>query len=253
MIKISVTAIVLTAASVTGALASGPIAPPPPVPPAPLPMSAPWTGFYVGGALGYGASNYDIGASYSNPGIPLNLGLNLPDLGGQGGLYGLQAGYNYQLSNAWVIGAQIDAIGTGITNDTSLTAVLGPNSLAATYDLNVDSMYTISGRVGRLTSPDTMVYGLLGFTRGNFSGAYAASVNGTPLAAGGYDFSLNGLAVGIGMETMLSSNVSLALEYRYNHMDRYTFYNGPLVGGDTLDVGFDTSVHTVRAMINYRF
>lgn len=245
-----------TSALVLGATmahATGPVAMTPPPVYEVLPASTPWTGFYVGGSLGYGSSNYDLSGTYNNPGIPLNIGINLPDLGGQGALYGLQAGYNRQVSGNMVIGAQIDAMGSGITNDTALTLTSGANTLNFNYDLNVASMYTIAGRVGYLTSPQTMFFGLLGFTRGNFSGDYAATFNGAPVGAGGYDFSLNGVAVGIGMETMLNDHLSLGLEYRYNAMERYTFYNGPVAGGDNLDVGFDTAVHTVRAMLNYRF
>lgn len=234
------------------ASASGPVEVQPP-PMAYLPATTSWTGFYAGGSLGFGSANYDIGATYDNPGIPLTASLNLPDLGAQGALFGLQAGYNYQMSSNWVIGAQIDAMGSNITNDTALSVVSGPNSITGNYDLTVSSMYTVSGRLGYLTSPNTMVYGLLGVTRGNFSGDYNLAVNAVPLAAGSYDFSLNGMAVGIGMETMLNDHLSLGVEYRYNSMQRYTFYNGPLLGGDTLDVGFDTSVHTFRAMLNYRF
>lgn len=237
--------------SASMASASGPIAPPPPVMVAQLPATTSWTGFYAGGSLGFGSANYDIDATYTNP--PLSAGLNLPDLGAQGVLFGLQAGYNHQLSSNWVIGGQIDAMGSNITNDASLNLAFGPTTISGTYDLTVSSMYTISGRLGYLTSPNTMVYGLLGVTRGNFSGAYNLTVNALPPTSGSYDFSLNGMAVGIGMETMLNDHLSLGVEYRYNSMQRYTFYNGPLFGGDTLDVGFDTSVHTFRAMLNYRF
>lgn len=237
--------------SASMASASGPIAPPPPVMVAQLPATTSWTGFYAGGSLGFGSANYDIDATYTNP--PLSAGLNLPDLGAQGVLFGLQAGYNHQLSSNWVIGGQIDAMGSNITNDTALNISLPPNSITGNYDLTVSSMYTVSGRLGYLTSPNTMVYGLLGVTRGNFTGDYNLSLNAAPVLAGSYDFSLNGMAVGIGMETMLNDHLSLGVEYRYNSMQRYTLYNGPLFGGDTLDVGFDTSVHTFRAMLNYRF
>lgn len=246
----SAAALIFTASM---ASASGPIAPQPPVMVAQLPATTSWTGLYAGASLGFGSANYDIDGTYDNPGIPLTASLNLPDLGAQGVLFGLQAGYNHQLSSTWVIGAQIDAMGSNITNDTALNVVSGPNSITGNYDLTVSSMYTVSGRLGYLTSPNTMVYGLLGVTRGNFTGDYNLAVNAVPLAAGSYDFSLNGMAVGVGMETMLNDHLSLGVEYRYNSMQRYTFYNGPLVGGDTLDVGFDTSVHTFRAMLNYRF
>ena len=246
----SAAALVFTASM---ASASGPAAVPPPMTIAQLPTTTSWTGFYAGGSLGFGSANYDIGGTYDNPGIPLTAALNLPDLGAQGVVFGLQGGYNHQMSNNWVLGAQIDAMGSGITNDTALNIAFGPNTISGTYDLRVSSMYSLSGRLGYLTSPNTMVYGLLGVTRGNFSGAYNLTVNAVPVVNGNYDFSLNGMAVGVGMETMLNDHLSLGLEYRYNAMQRYTFYNGPLVGGDTLDVGFDTSVHTFRAMLNYRF
>ncbi|MCB1404883.1 MAG: outer membrane beta-barrel protein [Rhodobacteraceae bacterium] len=247
-ISLGIGALLLTAST---AMATGPVVTPQ-YPVVVTPPAAPsWAGFYAGGSLGVGSANYDLGGRYTNL-APVDIALNLPDLGGQGGLFALQGGYNFQLSSRWVAGVQLDATVTNIANDTSLSVAIGANTLNASYDLTVRSMYTLGGRIGYLTSPDTLVYGLLGVSRGNFEGSYAADINGTPLVNGSYDFSLNGAAVGVGVETRLSDRTTLGLEYRYNHMERYSFYDGPALGGN-LEVGFDTAVHTVRAMVNVHF
>jgi len=239
------------ALSATGAFASGPSVPPQVhvQPPVALATTS-WTGFYAGAALGYGSTNYDLGGSYSNP--PISASLNLPDLGGQGGLFSLQGGYNYQVSDRMVLGLQLDGALTGITNDTSLSVTDGVDTLTASYELRPRRMYTFAGRVGYLASPDTMIYGLLGYTRASFAGDLDASINGTSIFSDSYSFSLNGVAVGMGMETRLSRNTTLGVEYRYNHMRRYSFYDGPALGGD-LEVGFDTAIHTARVFLNVHF
>lgn len=216
---------------------------------------APWQGLYFGGSLGFGASNYDLGGTYAAPTPPLNVDLNLPDLGGEGAFVGLQAGYNHQMSDRIVVGLQLDGTFTGITNDTALNATLGTDTLSATYDLSPSTIYTLAARVGYLTSPDTMVYGLLGYSRANYSGDLNVSINGTSVFADDYSFSMDGAAIGVGMETRLSARTTLGVEYRYNHMGRYELYNGPLglAASDTLNAGFDASIHTARVFLNYSF
>jgi opacity protein-like surface antigen len=74
----------------------------------PRPFIAPtnWTGFYVGGFAGAAAGRTDIGFV----GDPVNG--NRPWV--MGGLGGLEAGYNYQFANKWVVGVEGDIAGANI-------------------------------------------------------------------------------------------------------------------------------------------
>ncbi len=213
-----------------------------------------WDGFYAGGSLGFGSSNYDISATYTDPGAapPAFASINLPDLGGQGPLFAAQVGYNFMVSPMMVAGVQLDGTITGISNDTSI--VLGaPPVLGASYTLRPRTMITLAGRAGFLPSPDTLLYGLLGYTRGSFRGQL--DVSAPPLGTvSQYDFSLNGATVGIGIETRVGRNATVGLEYRYTHFRRYSFYNGPaFTPTDNLEVGFNTDVQTIRASYNIHF
>ncbi|MFN4099205.1 MAG: outer membrane protein [Pararhodobacter sp.] len=238
------------ALSATAALASGPSVPPQVyVQPQVAMASASWTGFYAGAALGYGSTNYDLSGTYDDP--PFSADLNLPDLGGQGGLFGLQAGYNHQFSDRMVLGLQLDGAVTGMKNSSSLSLTDGVDSINLSYDLSPRTMYTLAGRIGYLATPDTMIYGLLGYTRASFRGELDATDIG--LGSASYSFSRNGVAVGMGIETRVARNTTLGVEYRYNHMQRYSFYDGPLFGGDNLEVGFNTSIHTARVSLNVHF
>ena len=69
-----------------------------------------------------------------------------------------------------------------------------------------------------------------------------------------YSFNLNGISLGIGMETRIGTNTSLGIEYRYTSLGRYSFFDGVIGGsGESAEVGFDTDVQTLRMTLNYRF
>ena len=243
------TVVAIAAFSGSAALANGiTMVPPDPVPYTPPAPAFSWGGLYGGASLGYGSTNYNPTLDI-NVGM-INLGLQMPDLGGRGALGGLQLGYNFMLSDNMVAGIQLDGVMTGINNTTAFNVGVGPFGVNAEYNLAPRSMITLAGRLGFLPTPDTMVYGLLGYTHANYRGALNVSVTPVPgtIVDESYTFNRNGVAVGLGIETRIGSNTTLGLEYRYNHMQRYSFIEGPPV-----DLGFDPSVQTVRAVLNYHF
>ncbi|AHM05884.1 outer membrane protein-like type [Roseibacterium elongatum DSM 19469] len=225
--------------------------------PAPVPVPAPvvddfWTGFYVGGALGMGSSNYDIFADIDIP-QTINGSIDLPDLGGQGALADIHIGYSHQMSSL-VLGAALDATFSNIVNDTSVTGELvGTGSADFDYELSPSEMYSLTLRGGYLVNPDTQVYALVGYTHGTFTGEADLTVRdagGTTIIneSGDYSFDLAGMSFGGGIETRLSDNISLGLEYRYTAFEDYDFIDAP-----GLNVGFETDVQTARMVVNYRF
>jgi outer membrane immunogenic protein len=78
-------------------------------PPLPQPPPCVWCGFYVGGNVGYSWGQW--GAS-SNQGV-FNFESTTANPRLDGWLGGFQAGYNWQLSNPWVVGLEADIQGTG--------------------------------------------------------------------------------------------------------------------------------------------
>lgn len=261
------TTIILILALNTPVLADGPDHAP-----APTSVAAPsvddfeWTGFYVGGSIGRGSSNYEIDGSYSNGNSspPISASINLPDLGGDGMIGSVRVGYDYQRSESLIVGASIDASFSDVVNDTNLNLSANfageadAETLNFEYELSPSKIYTIAGRVGYLANETTMLYSLLGYSRGTFEGNLSGSltVDGNPAGnvSSSYDFELDGVTVGFGIDTMLAGNLGFGIEYRYTSFDRYRFYDGPLIGGgDNVEVGFDTAVQSVQALLNYRF
>ena len=74
-------------------------------PPAPAPAWS-WTGFYVGLNAGYGVANDPFNQVLSEPGFAATSSIN-SRVTPNGGLFGGQAGYNYQAGNI-VVGVEGD-------------------------------------------------------------------------------------------------------------------------------------------------
>jgi len=249
----SAIAAALAILAANAALANGPT---PAVADPVVAVSAPdnfWEGFYAGATIGMGNANYDIEIDIENPMGPEFLFLNLPDLGGQGGVFGLNAGYSFALSSSLIAGIQLDAQMTSIVNDTLLEVDISGDDLSFLYELSPSQILTISGRIGVLTSPDTQIYGLLGYSQGTFEGSYDLYSNSFSIdEEGSYDFELTGMAFGAGIETRVTQSMSVAIEYRYIAFEDYSFIeiDEPDVVGN---VGFGTDVQTVSAAVRFHF
>ena len=208
-----------------------------------------WSGAWVGLSFGQGSGNYDIGASVDNIDPQQRLfGLNLPDHGAKGSLLGLELGYGRQLNDKWVAGVQFDGTSTNITMDTAVS--LGAAS--ASYQLKQKSLLSGLGRLGYLTSQDTLVYGLLGMTHGTFEGSYSAT-DGVDTAGSSYEFSAEGLTIGAGMETRLSSRTSLKLEYRMTDFGDYNLAHRKIGDNTEFNADMGTTAQSFRATVVMHF
>ncbi len=213
-------------------------------------------GFWIGGGVGYGSSNYEFGAAASYEGEEVG-GIDLPDLGGTGGLATFQAGYGKVLNDKFVVGVQIDGTQSAIANDANLFLDLsGPGEPGGEVDFDYTmkpaTMVSLTGRLGLLTSPSTQVYGVLGVSRGVFKGAYDLSVDGSGMLAGDYSFAATGMVLGLGLETQIGPRTTFGLEYRQTNFGSQTLYDGSIADAD-LNAGLDTTVQTVRATVSYHF
>ncbi len=223
---------------------------------------ATWTGFYGGINLGGFAAT---GTTQWNPlPSPAAFGFNgtTGDLGTDGFTVGMQAGYNVQLSPAFVVGIEGD-----ITNDhtskktLSTWTAFGTNApLAGSYTADIRTLEwlgTLRGRFGYLLTPRVLVYGTGGIA---WSGVnYAAGASG-PIGAG-YASSVSftetevGYVLGGGVEFMNWDRWLLRGEYLLHH-----FNGASAVGGaanfPTFPSGFTWSgfdVHEFRAALSYKF
>ncbi|MGE5157541.1 MAG: outer membrane protein [Gemmatimonas sp.] len=188
-----------------------------------------WTGFYIGGHIGgaFSSDNNFSGLSTGNNSNGRFLG-------------GVQAGYDWQLNPAFVIGLQ----GQYSWLSGSVGAVFPNGDL---YTNKQRGLGSITGRVGYSWGPG-LVY---------VKGGYAYSDNNESVTFGGApvpyaitgDHS-NGWTIGAGLEYMFAPNWSANVEYQYyNFGDAHFTAPAALVG-----VGnFTTDDHTVKAGVNYRF
>jgi len=214
-----------------------------------------WTGFYIGGNVGYswGRSSGTEAFSDATSGLILSAAANRFDMNGVIG--GGQAGYNWQ-RDRWVFGLEADIQGSGQNGDglfscaggtvgaTTLAGLSGPcgaGHLGDTAPFNVvafpvlgdlsqklEWFGTVRGRVGVTATPTFLIYATGGLAYGEVKTTETISgvnitgpqgVNGsllTPVAASfGNSNTKVGWTAGAGIEGVISGNWTAKLEYLY--------------------------------------
>ncbi|MGE4253190.1 MAG: outer membrane protein [Parvibaculaceae bacterium] len=158
-----------------------------------------WSGFYVGGFVGAGASVADteLGADFGEIG---GFDIDFDGIGGEGFLGGAMAGFNWQVSDRFVLGIQGDIAWTDLDAELEIfgaEAKAGPDFIASG-----------SLRAGYLVTPETLFYIIGGYSYSE----YEAKVSELDFKA---DQDYDGYHVGAGMETRLSDRLTARVEYRY--------------------------------------
>jgi high affinity Mn2+ porin len=183
---------------------------PPPV----APLAYDWTGFYVGGHLGYAGGSSD----WTTSGVSGSFGLHQGFDAFQGtGSYleGLQVGYNSMLPNRIVFGAELDGSFPSLRNSAGIS-IGGSSTLtspfsAETYQETVLSSGTLRGRIGY--APGSWLF----YATGGFAWTYDR-LTLTQLANGTTDMPFLwrfGWAAGGGVETMIAPHWSARVEYLF--------------------------------------
>ena len=207
-------------------------------PAAPPPPAINWTGFYVGGNVGYGwgsVKHSDLSLLQTgNGGAFATLAAPANRIDANGAIGGLQVGYNWQSQN-FLLGIEADIQasgqkGTDIFNTVITTNVLAPpfnvNPTTVTYDSKLEYFGTVRGRFG-ITYDRWLGY----FTGGLAYGRVKTDINAQPAPAvaganAPFIWSNAGLktgwVVGVGLENALSSNWSWRIEYLYMNLGSVT-------------------------------
>jgi outer membrane immunogenic protein len=125
-------------------------------PMAPAVAAYSWTGFYLGGEVGYGwASDTTTVVTQTSltPGFPVGFSStrNLTGI-----LGGVNAGFNYQISQ-FVIGLDGDYTWANLTGST--TDVSPTTADVAVHSDKIDWIATVTGRLGVLVSNNVLFYG----------------------------------------------------------------------------------------------
>jgi high affinity Mn2+ porin len=222
--------------------------------PAAAPIPYDWTGLYVGGHLGdaWGISHWTAngpGAAVTSGSFSLFEPFDaFTDTGSYFG--GVQAGYDYQFANRFVLGAVVDAsfppfpnlAGLSIGGSSTLTS---PLVGAESYSETVLSFGTVRGRAGY--APGDWLF----YATGGFAWTYNQVVL-AQLGSGDTDSRFLwrlGWAAGAGVEVPVAPHWTATLEYLF------TDYGTSSVSFPSVGQRFDSDffVHELRAGVNYRF
>ena len=196
-----------------------------------------WTGFYLGGHLGEG-----FGRLYGG-GAPVGVFPVLPGTQTQGIIGGYQLGYNVQLANNVVLGAEADitfgSLG-GMPHDRSL----GLNQYVSDFSW----FGTVRGRAGQAFGR------FLPYVTGGVAwGRNKLSIATPDDDEAGLFRTHWGWTVGFGLEYAVDGHWSLKGEYLYADFNSRTY--GRLFFGDAADslVPFRPSVSAFKLGMNYRW
>ena len=190
-----------------------------------------WTGFYLGGHVGYGTGSFGPG---TNP-LPLQ-GVFVPH-SVTGLIGGYQAGYVRQLSNRVVLGLEAD-VSFGSQTDI-------PRLVPAPFDTTVDYLATARGRLGYAMGT-WMPYVTGGIAWGS---AHVALNDLGAITPPKRYLTHPGWTAGLGVEVAVGGNWTAKAEYDYIDLARRTY--------DLTDVGLprvnvDLNIHLFKLGLNYR-
>jgi high affinity Mn2+ porin len=225
--------------------------------PSQTPAPFAWTGFYLGGHVGYAAGTSDWVASTTPASSPplsgsVDLFNSFDAFKGTGSFTtGLQAGYNYMLPPHVVVGFEAD-----ISPPNTLAGTQGISSPLigqATYNDTVLDSGTARGRIGYAFS-DWLAYGTAGFawtydqlTRTQIAGAPIGGSAAAGTAESTFLWRL-GWATGAGVEASIAPNWTVRLEYLFSDFGRssVTFP----AGAQRFDS--DLLMQSIRVGLNYQ-
>jgi outer membrane immunogenic protein len=200
-----------------------------------------WTGFYAGGHAGYGVTHI------IPPQIADLFGPAQPD----GGFWGGQIGFNYQATQTWVIGAELDGAVARMEKTLIGPEPLRPQTLLATTT-KVEALASARARIG-MRLDRTLLYATGGPAWGRFD-LVTSSSNSNPgpgnPQVGESRRTLAGWTAGAGLEAQLWSNWTGKIEYLYYRFPPASFTN---FNGATTPPSGGENIHTVRLGMNWLF
>jgi len=238
----------------------------------PVPYS--WTGFYVGGNLGYSWGKPDTITAVSPfsqlaPAFSFPGGSSSTPLKPNGFIGGGQVGYNWQFAPRWLTGIEADwqwsgqkasKLGGFTGNTTACSSAICAFTNTADITAKLSWFGTVRGRVGVLSN-NMLFYGTGGLAYGKVlvSGTNTLSLNdvgnaitttySTPFS---YSKTKEGYAVGGGIEGAIgTSNWTWKVEYL--HIDLGSMSGGSFGSVPVVTLSDKFTDEIVRIGINYRF
>lgn len=209
-----------------------PVAPPP---------AWSWTGFYVGATLG-GVVGHDLVTNDPTSLVPFLTGpINLNSAGVIGGL---EAGYNWQISQL-VLGIEADVSGSSLKQSGTSTTFIGSTD---TFSSRLDMLSTVRGRLGWAAFDRTLLYGTGGVAFANLKDQVADPAfpfTATPSS------NLTGWTAGGGIEYAFTDHWTAKAEYLH------VGFSGTRTAMDSGGTGYifdyKDKLDIGRVGINYKF
>jgi outer membrane immunogenic protein len=215
-----------------------------------------WTGFYVGGNIGYSwGRSSDTSTLTNGAGTVLLTSTDSSNLNGVVG--GGQVGYNWQMQS-WVWGLEADIQGTDEKGSRGIftvpappAGILVPAGVGAPVALSqkIDWFGTVRGRAGVLVSPKVLLYATGGLAYGQVDS------NETIGVLPGFSSSNTnvGWTVGAGIEGVVGGNWTAKLEYLYVDLGRVS--GSFTVPAGTLISYYNSRItdNVLRVGLNYKF
>lgn len=182
-----------------------------PVRAVPMPAIYSWSGYYIGGHVGYAWVDPDLSAA-SRALITATYG-GVPRPRGVAG--GLHAGFDSQMPNNWVLGVGVEVNGFGI-DAVNNTVALGAANLKSTVDWDI----ALYGRAG-FAYNTMLLYALAGVAidHNKVRGVFGAAA---PVAVAIQNWHV-GPTVGVGTEIPLFDRWNARLQYRFTWVNKQTY------------------------------
>ena len=228
-----------------------------------------WAGCYVGAQLGVAMSQSDWNYTNNNPytatgneGPQLIPGASFDQ---DRGVIGTQLGCNFVVSGPWVMGVEAGWITNPMNkaqdaNFSPFPVVPGTPVFNQSITTNIQSIVSLTGRIGYAFIPDWLFY-----FKGGYAGANIETSGSLRPSAQGFDWNdsqwHHGWTAGGGFEYRLFRNVTVGAEYSYyrfgseNHSGQTYgldfLSNGTTAPSNPVNHSVSADVHTVMARINF--
>ena len=214
-----------------------------------------WTGFYIGGNLGYSwGRSSDTSTLTTAAGTVLLTTSDKSNLDGIVG--GGQIGYNWQMQS-WVFGFEADIQGTGEKGSRAFIYTpagffaAAPTPTPFSLEQKIEWFGTVRGRIGVLAAPKVLLYATGGLAYGQVDSNETVGAT-TPVTFNNSNTHV-GWTVGAGIEGAIGGNWTARLEYLYVDLGNVT--NTFTVTPSTNLSSYNSHVtdNILRVGVNYKF
>lgn len=239
--------------------------------PAPAPLTYNWTGFYVGGNIGWGWENRTITNVGTINGAAFPAGTTHSS-DADGFIGGLQLGYDWQFAPNWLVGVAGDFDWSdinGSSDNLNVVGGTGPGTRLSHGTYNYKYLATVTGRLGYVANNWLLYFkGGWAWAKRKGNGITTNTVTagalppGSTLVTTTSSGTPSGWTIGGGTEYRFAPHWSAFIEYDYVDFGTKTGHPlvtfavpgaAPVATGVTLARDNDSHISVVKGGINYRF